>query len=92
MNIKALMSEYNIEINDIRWYLSNNLAFTLKEMSGNLTELSQYIESGKLEEELYNIEERYINELQSLADRNQLDEVDVRETFNNVVMLKKNRY
>ncbi len=91
MNINSIMNEYGIEPNDVRWYLANNNAFTLLEYHNDVEGLVKYIECGQLEVDLYNMEERYIEELQDLADRNKLDEVDVREIFNKIIMLKSKR-
>ena len=92
MNIRNLMKEYSIEINDVRWYLANSLSYSLSEMSKDLNELTKYIESGQLESEMYNMEENYITEMQDLADRDKIDEVDIREVFNKVELLKRDRY
>lgn len=91
MIIKDLMKEYSIELNDVRWYLANNLAFSINEMVEEQDELLKYIESGKLEVDLYNMEENYIVELQDLSDRNKIDEVNIREIFSNIVILKRKR-
>ncbi len=91
MTINDLMKEYSIELNDVRWFLANNLAFSIIEMANEQEELSIYIESGKLEVDLYNMEENYLAELQDLSDRNKMDDVNVREIFNNIVMLKRKR-
>lgn len=91
MNIDNLMKEFSIESNDVRWYLSNNLAYTLLNYSSDRETLTKYIESGNLEVDLYNLEEKYLQELQDLSDRNQLDEVSIRETFNEISILKLKR-
>lgn len=91
MNIKELMDEYSIETNDVRWYLCNNLSFSLLEFKNDQVGLTKYLESGQLEVDMYNLEENYLEELQDLVDRNKIDEVNIRETFNKIVMLKKSR-
>lgn len=92
MNIEELMKEYALETNDIRWYLSNKLAFSMLEFRNDQTGLATYIESGNLEVELYNMEERYVLELQDLEDRGKLDDVNIREIFNEIAILKRKRY
>ena len=91
MNINNLMEEFCLEPNDVRWYLSNNLAFSILEHTANQEELAKYIESGNLEVDLYNLEEKYLLELQDLADRDKLDEVDIREIFNQIAIMKRKR-
>lgn len=91
MIISDLMKEYSIEINDIRWFLANNLTLTILELAKEQNKLSIYIESGKLEVDLYNMEDNYLEELQDLSDRNKIDDVNVREIFNSIVMLKRKR-
>lgn len=92
MNIQDLLIEYSIETDDIRWFLSSKKSYELLQFINNKKELTEYINSGKLEEELYNMEEHYIAELQDLADREKLDEVNIREEFNKIMMLKRERY
>ncbi len=91
MNINSLLEEYSLESNDIRWYLSNNLAFSLLGYAGDQEGLTKYIESGQLEVDLYNIEDRFLEEIQDLMDRGKIDEVNIRETLNSMVMLKRKR-
>lgn len=91
MNIEELMKEYTLEANDIRWYLSNRLSFKMLEFSNDQESLTKFIESGSLEVELYNMEEKYLLELQDLEDRGKLDEVNIREIFNEVNILKQKR-
>lgn len=91
MNIEELMKEYTLETNDIRWYLSNRLSFKMLEFSNDQEALTKFIESGSLEVELYNMEENYLLELQDLEDRGKLDEVNIREIFSEVNILKQKR-
>lgn len=91
MNIEDLMKEYALETNDIRWFLSDRLAFRMLEFGNDQESLTKLIESGNLEVELYNMEEKYLLELQDLEDRGKLDEVNIREIFNEVMILKQKR-
>lgn len=92
MNIQELIAEYGIETDDIRWYLSSQKSYELLQFINHKDDLTEYINSGRLEEELYNMEESYVLDLQDLADRGKIDEVNVREEFNNIIVLKKRRY
>lgn len=91
MDIYDLLNEYEITTNDLRWYLAKKLAFSLLEYRNNLMGLTKYIESGELEVELYNMEEKYLEETQDLINRGKIDEVNIREVLNEIVILKKNR-
>lgn len=91
MNIEDLMKEYALETNDIRWFLSHRLAFRILEYGNDQESLTKLIESGNLEVELYNMEEKYLLDLQDLEDRGKLDEVNIREIFNEVMILKQKR-
>lgn len=91
MNIENFMNEYSLEPNDIRWYLSNKLAYTMLEFRHDQEALTKFIESGNLEVDLYNMEEKYILELQDLSDRGKLDEVNLREILNEISILKRKR-
>jgi len=73
------MKEYNLEIDDIRWFLSNREAERLLSFPQDRKELIRYIWSGELENNLYNMEEKYIENLQEQMDRNITDESDVRD-------------
>lgn len=91
MDINDLLNEYEITTNDLRWYLSKKLAFSLLEYRNNLMGLTKYIESGELDVELYYMEEKYLEETQDLMNRGKIDEVNIREVLNEIVILKKNR-
>ena len=74
------------------WFLSSNKTYEILQLNNNTGALTEYINSGRLEEDLYNMEENYVLELQDLADRGKIDEVNVREDFNKIMILKKERY
>lgn len=91
MNINELLNEYDLSTNDIRWYLSKKLAYTLLEYRNDLMGLTKLIESGELEAILYNMEEKYLEDTQDLLNRDKIDEVNIREELNEALLLKKNR-
>lgn len=91
MNITELLNEYDLTTNDVRWYLSKKLAYTLLEYRNDLMGLTKLIESGELEADLYNMEEKYLEETQDLLNREKIDEVNIREELNEALLLKKNR-
>ncbi len=92
MNIQELLKEYNLEIDDVRWYLSNIMTERLLSNSNNPDEIIRYIWSGELNDELYNMEERYIQQLQDQKDENTLDESHIRDIMNDMDMMRRKRY
>ncbi len=81
MNIKQLMKEYCLEIDDIRWYLSIIEAENLINKSHDKDQLIRYIWSGELADNLYNMEEIYLDSLQEQIERNITDESNIRDFF-----------
>lgn len=79
MTITELMKEYNLEIDDIRWYLSIMEAEKLLNFPLDKKELTRYIWSGELADNLYNMEEIYLNLLQDQMDRLITDESHIRD-------------
>jgi serine/threonine protein kinase len=91
LTIKQLLKEYNLEIDDVRWYLSEIMTLRLlshKEIPLNLT---KFIWSGELNDELYNMEERYLKEMQDQMDEKTLDESHVRDTLNEIETSRRKR-
>lgn len=91
MNIYSLLEEYSLETRDVRWYLSYNKSFSLLEFRNDQEGLAEYISSGQLEVDLYNMEEKYLQDIQDLIDRGKIDDVNIRETMNEMVILKRKR-
>jgi hypothetical protein len=75
------MKEYNLEIDDIRWYLSIIEAEKLIALSPKKEDLVRFIWSGELADNLYNMEEIYIKTLQEQLERNITDESNIRDFF-----------
>jgi hypothetical protein len=92
MNISALMEEFQLEIDDIRWYLSTGMAERLLTYRDNPEELVQLIWSGKLGDDLYNMEEQYLSSLEDEHSRGLLDEVQIRNFFHEALAEKRKRY
>lgn len=91
MTIKNLLVEYDIEIDDVRWYLSKLQAERLLEYRDDMARLQRLIWSGKLEAELYHIEERFLVELQDKYDSKQSDESEIRTIFSEIRAEKSKR-
>lgn len=89
--VKELLNEYNLEIDDIRWYLSFLYHQKLLSYQHTPEELIKYIWSGELEASLYNMEEQYLNDLEEQLERNVIDESTIRDNFSQAALLKNNR-
>ncbi len=81
MNIIEEMKQFNIDIDDVRWYLcvqKSKELMVLKETPGAFI---TYMHSKKLEADLYNMEENFLNYLQSELNNRKMDEASIRETL-----------
>ena len=91
MNIEAIMEEYEIEIDDVRWYLSVREAERLVSYTDNTVELARLIWSGRLEASLYHMAERYVDELQDRVDRSFADEAEVHKIMGTILQEREKR-
>ena len=91
MSIMELLKEYGLEIDDVRWYLSKIMAQRLLSYNGSPGELIKFIWSGELNDQLYNMEERYLQELQDQIDENTLDESHVRDMLSEMDAERRKR-
>lgn len=78
-NLQALLKEYDVDINDVRWYLSFDLANRMLEHVNEPVELANWVSSGRLEADMYNMEEKWIRNRQEELERGLRDEAQVRE-------------
>jgi hypothetical protein len=85
------MKEYDLDIDDMRWYKSCLTAQELLSHQENVDELIQLIWSGKLSDQLHDMEEKYIEDLQDQLDRDILDEAGIRETLAEAYAQKNKR-
>ena len=97
MNISELIKKYDIETDDIRWYLSVQFVERLfvkfhPDNYGDFDALVRYIWTGEMTDELYNMEEEFIHTLQSRLDRKLIDVSGVREICREIVHAKEKRY
>jgi hypothetical protein len=92
VKIRELMDEYDLGIDDIRWYLASVQAERLLSYRENRRELVRLIWSGSLEGDLYDMEERFLAEMQIRLDRGSRDEAQVRATLREIVASRENRY
>ena len=92
MKIRELLQEYDLVIDDIRWYLASAQAEYLLSFREKKRELIRLIWSGSLEGELYDMEERFLEQLQSRLDQGSRDEIQVRAIFREIVSCREKRY
>lgn len=79
--ITGLMKEYTLEIDDIRWFVSYHKTVSILSSSDTPMEITKNIWSGKLEADLYNMEEKYLENISSQFERGLVDEAWIREQF-----------
>ena len=65
MDVNEILREYDLTLDDVRWYLATLLTQRLLKYREKMPELTTYIWSGQLEDDLYNMEEEYLVQLQS---------------------------
>ena len=91
MTIEELLDEYGLEISDVRWYLALTMAQSLLEHRDNARELIHNIWSGRLEAELYQMEERFMADIQTKLDQRRMDEHQLRELLQEIRAARSSR-
>jgi len=91
MTVKDLLDEFDLEIDDVRWYMASYMADKLLSYRHEPEMLTRYIWSGELEGEFYNMEERLISDLQDQLDRDMTDEIRLRELMREMDYLRIRR-
>jgi hypothetical protein len=86
------MKELDLEIDDIRWYLATRQSESLLQYKNRPADLARLIWSGALEKELYDMEERFVAQLQRDLDQGLRDEVGVREILAKAGAARAGRY
>jgi hypothetical protein len=92
VKIRELLTENDLQIDDIRWYLATREAERLLSYRDHKRELVRLIWSGALEGDLYDMEERFLEELQTRLDRGSRDEAQVRSILKEIVAARQQRY
>ena len=90
--IESLLKEYDIEIDDIRWYLSVQKAEELLALQQEPRTLIEHIWSGRLSDEIYQMEERFITSIEDEFSRGVIDEAKMRERMMVIKKAKRNRW
>jgi hypothetical protein len=92
VKIQDLLAEYELEIDDVRWYLSAVTAERILALKDHRHELIRYIWSGSLGDDLYDQEERFLAGMQNNLDSGIADEVAARETMKEIIRQRTRRY
>jgi hypothetical protein len=85
------MDEYNLELDDVRWYLSVLIAERFSTLQTEPRRLIEYVWSGQLSDDLLNLEERHLEQLEELWNSAQIDEGKVREFLRETRASKRRR-
>ena len=91
MTVQSIIDEYDLEIDDVRWYLAELMGqkfFSYKEQP---EELTRYIWSGELSSSLHDMEERFVADLQDQMNRGISDETMIREIIKEILTAKRKR-
>ena len=89
--IKALLEEYGLEIDDVRYYLSYEKAVSLLTYKDDPEALALKIWKGSLADDLYDMEEKYLQSLEENLSRRHADESAIREQLSEAAALKTKR-
>ncbi|WP_028973605.1 hypothetical protein [Spirochaeta cellobiosiphila] len=90
--IRELIEEFEITIDDIRWYLSHNMMTKIKEyITSDPYLLVEYISKGRLEIDLYDMVDKFQVELEEDYQKGYLDESYIRDIFQEILQLKSKR-
>ncbi len=91
MKVKQLLEEYNLDIDDLRWHLCTELSQRLLSHGKKPDELTRLIWAGTLEEELYDMEERWLRQTQAQLDEKTLDEAHLRDRLAEMEISRRRR-
>ena len=91
MTLDSLLDEYDLTLDDIRWYLSSLLTQSLLATADKPEDITRRIWSGALEGELYDMEERYLAGLAEDLGRGITDQNAVRDQLERARLLKLHR-
>lgn len=90
-NVEALLTEYDLTIDDIRYYRAYKIAEELLTFEERPHSLARLIWSGELESRLYNMADRFLEEQREELSRNITDESNLREKLREAMDIKRRR-
>ncbi len=92
MTIDQLLEEFDLTLDDVRWYLAGLAAKRLLAYRDREFELIHYIWTGRLEDELYHMAERFLEDLKLDIERGHKDDARLRELFQEIDAARIRRY
>ena len=92
MDIQALLEERDIDLDDIRYYLSHQLSQELLSFRDTPKDLIRLIWSGKLAARLYDMEERFVRDLQEQLNDGTIDRSKVEELMSEIDLVCSQRH
>jgi hypothetical protein len=92
MKIAELLEELDLTLDDIRWLLSVRQTERLLSLKDSPLEITRLLWSGALESELYDMEERFLKELDEALRRGRKDQASVRQLLAEAARLRAKRY
>ena len=91
MTMQQLLEEYDLDLDDVRWYLALSEAERLIAYKDRPLDLAREIWAGRLEAELYNMEERYLADRDERLANKLTSEHRIREELGEVRVAKRRR-
>ncbi|MFP4232128.1 MAG: hypothetical protein ACLFRR_09820 [Spirochaetaceae bacterium] len=91
MTVREMLEEHGVGIDDIRWYLAGEQAQRLLTYKDRPDELTRLLWSGQLESELYEMEERFIVELEEELQSGRADEAQIHQTVRSIARAAEQR-
>jgi hypothetical protein len=91
MALTALLDEYDLTLDDIRWYLADRIARSLLLDREDPEAITRRIWSGALEAELYDLEEAFLERTRDELKRGITDVQAVRDQLEQARLLKLRR-
>ena len=91
LHVSDLIEEFDLDLDDIRWYLSIRMSRRLLTYAEEPDELATLIWRGTLGDELYDMEERFLADLQDQLERGITDEAQVRQQLSQALRARRLR-
>lgn len=91
MNSKQLLEEFDLELDDVRWYLSIQQAEDILSHYQQPLSLIRKIWDKQLEADLYDMEERFLADIDRALTQGTVDEIKIRQRFKEIRAAKRRR-
>jgi hypothetical protein len=91
MTVKKIFADRGITTDDVRWYCAVLTAKRLLTYQEKEEELTRLVWSGKLEDDLYNMEENFVSDLEEKFETGKIDEARVNLTASEIEAAKRKR-